>query len=77
MINKWQQLKSKTKLNFCEIICDFNDELNYRRQSGFVQVEVDSFAQNAQGRGFLHHESLFLMMFIRRKPQVKNMITSS
>ena len=42
-----QGLKGKTKLKFDHILSIFDDEMNYRRQSGTFQFEEDFFIKDA------------------------------
>ena len=48
MIDELQKFKSKTKLKFNQKINDFFDEMNYGRQSGYLQLEEDAFSKDAQ-----------------------------
>ena len=65
MINKLQQLKGKTKLNFYKCIRNFYDIMNNR-------FDEDAFNKNAQGISKIWHEVMKLMKFLKTKPQVKN-----
>ena len=69
MVDKLQQLKSKTKLNFHENLSKFYDEVNIKN----VRFEEDPFAKNAQGVSKIYPEVLLLMKFLQTKPQDKNM----
>ena len=69
MINKLQQLKGKTKLNFYKNISNYYNEMKNRN----FQTQADPFAKNAQGVSKIYHEVLLLMKFLQTKPQVKNM----
>ena len=73
MIEKVQRSKGKTKLRFHQGICDYCDEMNYRKQSGFFQFEEDPSAINAQGIDNLIHEALLIIKFLQTKPQIKSM----
>ena len=66
MINKLQELKGKTKLNFYKIIGNYYDNLN-------VRMDEDTFAKNAQSISKIHHEVLSLRKYLQTKLQVKNM----
>ena len=68
MINKLQQLKGKTKLNFFKNIS--NCCLEMKKE---FRTEQDHFAKNSQGISKIYHEVLLLMKFLQTKPQIKNM----
>ena len=70
MIDKLQQLKGKTKLNFYKNISNYYDEM---KKKNFQTHHEDPFAKNAQGISKIYHEVLLLMKFLPTKPQVKNM----
>ena len=63
MINKVQQLKSKTKLKFYPEIRNYYDEKIYRRKSGYFQFEEDVFSKSVQGRAEIVQEVLLLLKF--------------
>ena len=69
MITKLQQLKGKTKLNFCKNIHNFYTEMKNRN----FQTQQDPFAKNAQGISKIYHEVLLLRKILQTKPQVKIM----
>ena len=74
MINKLQQLlKGKTKLNLHQNISNYDDEMNYKGQSGYSQFEEDPFAKNAPGIRKIMHEVLLLIEFLQTKPQIESM----
>ena len=66
MIDKLQQLKSKTKLKFYKNISNYYDNKN-------IRFDEDSFARNVQGISKIYQEVLKLMNFLQTKPQVKIM----
>ena len=66
MINKLQELKSKTKLFFFKNKNKYYDKLN-------IRMDEDPFAKNAQSISKIYHEVLLLMKFLQTKLQVKNM----
>ena len=66
LINKIQQLKGKTKLQFYKNISNYYHNMN-------IKFDEDPFAKNAQGFSNIFHEVLKLMNFLQTKPQVKNM----
>ena len=66
MIDKLQQLKGKTKLNFYKNISNYYDNMN-------IRFDEDTFARNAQGFSETYHEVLKLMKFLQTKPTFKNM----
>ena len=66
MINKLQQLRSKTKLKFYKNISNYHDNMN-------IKFDEDTFAKNARGISKIYHEVLKLMKFLQTKPKVKNM----
>ena len=68
MINKLQQSKGKTKLNFHKKISNYSTEMKKKFQS-----QQDPFSGNAQGISKIYHKVLSLMKFLQTKPQVKNM----
>ena len=70
MINKLQQLKGKTKLNFYKNISDYYIEM---KNKNFQTNSQHPFSKNAQGISKIYHEVLLLMKFLQTKPQVKNM----
>ena len=49
MIDNLQSLKCESKLIFYQNFNIFYDEMNYRRQSGYLQFEEDVFSKGAQG----------------------------
>ena len=66
MINKLQELKGKTKLEFYKIVSDYYHNLN-------IRFDEDPFAKNAQGISTFYHEVFLLTKFQQTKPQVKDM----
>ena len=64
MIDKLQQLKGKTKLNFYENISNFCDNVN-------IRMDEDPFAKNARGISKIYYEVLLLMKVLQTKLQVK------
>ena len=60
MIDKLQQLKGKTKLNFYKIISSFYDNMN-------IKFDEDPFAKNAQGINKIYHEVLKLIKILQNK----------
>ena len=65
IINKLQQVKSKTKLNFYQNISNYYDEMITRRQSNTFQFEEDPFSEIVQSVGKIYHEVLLLMNFLQ------------
>ena len=57
MIKKLQSLKCKTKSNFYEMLKNYYDEINIRRQSG-------TFSINVEGTGKTYHDVLLLEKFL-------------
>ena len=70
MINKLQELKGQTKLNFYKNISNYYNEMKYRN---FQTHHEDPFSRNAQGISNIYHEVLLLMKLLQSKPEVKNM----
>ena len=70
MINKLQQLKGKTKLNFFKNISNYYIEM---KKKNFQTHHEDPFSRNDQGISKIYHEVLLLKKFLQTKPQVKNM----
>ena len=66
-INKLQEVKGKTKLNFYKNKSNCYDNMN-------IKMDEDPFARNAQDNSRTYHEVLLLMKFQQTKPQVRNMI---
>ena len=56
MIDKLQQLKGKTKINFYKILSNYYDKMN-------ISFDEDPFAKTAQGINKIYHEVLKLMKF--------------
>ena len=73
MINKLQQLKGKTKLNFDKNISKYYTE---KKNENF-QTQQDLFAKNALGINKIYPEVFLLMKFLQTKPQIKNMNINS
>ena len=69
MINKLQELKRKTNLNFYKNISNYYKEMKDKK----FQTQQDPFARNAQGINKIYHEVFLIMKFLQTKPQVKNM----
>ena len=65
MINKLQQLKGKTKLNFYKNISNYYIEI---KRKNFQTYQQDPFAKNAQGISKIFHEILLLMNFLQTTP---------
>ena len=63
MIDKLQQLKGKTKLNFCKNISKYYDNMN-------IRMDEDPFSKNAQRTSKIYHEIVMLMNILQTKPQV-------
>ena len=66
MINRLQELKRRTKLNFYKNISKYYDNTN-------IRMDEDPFSKNYQGISKIYHEVLMLMKLLQTKPQVKNM----
>ena len=66
LINKLQDLKGRTKVNFSKNICKCYDNMN-------IRMDEDSFARNAHRISKNYHEVLLLMKILPTKPQLKNM----
>ena len=73
MIIKLQSLKGRIKLKFYEILSNYCDGMNIRRQSGTFQFQEDPFSKNIEGICKIYHEVLLLRNFLQNKPSVKNM----
>ena len=69
MINKLQQLKGKTKLNFYKNISNYYKEM----KNTIFQTQQDPFSRNGQGFSKIYHEVLLLLKFLQTKPQIMNM----
>ena len=69
MINKLQELKSKTKLKFYKNISNYYIEMKNKK---FQTNNQDPLSKNAQGISKIYHEILLLMKFLQTKPQIKN-----
>ena len=63
MINELQIAKGESKLNFHQNISNYYDEMNYRRQSVYVQSEKNPFSKNAESISKIYHEVIILMKF--------------
>ena len=63
MIDKVQELKGKTKLNFYKNISNCYDNMN-------IRMNEDPFSKNFQGMSKLYHGVLLLKKFLQTKPQV-------
>ena len=48
--------------------------MNYKKQSGTFQDELNVFSKGAEGIANIMHEVLLLEKFLQTKPQVKNKI---
>ena len=46
--------------------------MKYRRQSGYIQFEEDTFAKIAQGIGKIFLEEIGFSSFLQTKPQVRS-----
>ena len=68
MINKLQSLKGKIKLKFYRNISNYYIEMKNKN----FQTQEDPLAKKAQGISKNYHEVLFLMKFVKTKPEVKN-----
>ena len=73
LINKLQELKGETKINFYINISNYYTEMKNKT----FQTQEDPFCRNAQGISKLYHEVLLLMKFLQTKPQIKNMNINS
>ena len=60
MINKLQELKGKTKLQFHKNISKYYHEMKNK----ICQTQQDPFAKNAQGISKIYHEVLLLLKFL-------------
>ena len=69
MNNALQELKGKTRVNFCKSISNYYHEMKNKN----FQTQKDPFAKNAQGICESYREVLLLMKFLQTKPQVKKM----
>ena len=69
MVNKLQELKVKTELNFYKNISKYYTEM---KNKNFQTQDQDPFAKNAQGISKVYHEILLLMKFLQTKPEIKN-----
>ena len=69
MINKLQDLKGKTKLNFYKNISKYNNEMKNKN----FQTQKDPFSRNTQGISKVYHEVILLMLFLQTKLQIKNL----
>ena len=58
MIDKLQQLKGKTKLNFYKNISNYYDNMN-------IRFDEDTFARNAQDISKIYHELILIMKFLQ------------
>ena len=54
-----------------QIISNYYDELNYRKQGGCFQPEEDGFAKDAQSINIVFQEIFLLKKLLQTKPQVK------
>ena len=68
MINKLQELKGKTKLNFYKNISNYY----IGKKNKNFQTQEDPFSKNAQNISKIYHEVLLIMKFLQTKPQIKN-----
>ena len=73
LIDKLQQLKGETKINFFKNINIYYDEMIFRRYSGNFQFEEDTFSKNDQSIAKIYHDVLLLKNFFQTKQQFKNM----
>ena len=73
MIDKIQQLKSKTKLEFYQNISNYCDEMNNRRRSNSFQFKENPFSKSAEGSSKSFHEVSLLLKYLQTKRQVMNM----
>ena len=69
MINKLQELKGKTKINFYKNINNYYNEMKNKN----FQTQQDLFSKNSQGINTNYHDVLLLIKFLQTKPKVKNM----
>ena len=69
VIDKLQQLKGKTKLNFYKNINNYFNEMKHKN----FQTQEDPFSKNAQGISNFYLEVLLLTIFLETKSEVKNM----
>ena len=69
MINKLQQLKGQTKLNFYKSISNYYNEMKNKN----FQFQEGPFSRNAESISKIYHEVLLLLKFLQTKPQIKIM----
>ena len=69
VIDKLQQLKGKTKLNFYKIINNYYNEMKHNN----FQTQEDPYKKNAQGISKNYLEVLLFTSFLETKSEVKNM----
>ena len=74
MINKLQQVKGKTKLNFYQN--NNYDQMHYMRQCNTFLFEEHPSAVNVQGIGNIFHEEPFLVKFLQTRLQIATPLTA-
>ena len=72
MINKLQEVKGITKLEFYQSNI-YYDQMHYMRQCNTFLFEEHASAENAQGISNIFREVPFLVKFLQTKRQVKLM----
>ena len=70
MTKKLQSSGGKTKVKFYEK-CNFDDDMNYRRESGKFQFEEDVFSKDAQIIVKIMHEVLLLVKLLQTESQIR------
>ena len=71
MIDNLQSAKYKTNLEIYSNICNYYDEMKYRKQSGTFQFEEYLFSKNEERTSKLYLEVILIMKFLQTKPQVR------
>ena len=69
MIDNLQSVKCKTNLKIYPNICNYYDEMKYRKQSGTFQFEEDLFNKNEERISKLYLEVILILKFLQTKPQ--------
>ena len=67
MIDKLQEFRGKTKINFFKNISNYYTETKNKN----FQSQQGPSAKIAQGIGKIYHEVFLLMKFLQTKPEVK------
>ena len=73
MINKSQQLKGKSKLNFYQNFSIYYDAKNNRRQRKLFNLKKIPFTKHVEGVSNIFQEVLLLMKLLQTKLQGNNM----